>query len=181
ISAADLELGLYDGATVETFLVDWRNPADRLALARSVIGRITRRDGAFTAELVSPMAALDRPAGRWFRRDCDAELGDAACGFDLDRSGFHAAGTVIAVEAPALLRAAGLAGFADGWFSCGRLVPEGGEPVRVLRHLNSGGGEARLTLGRAAALAPGQGFTLFAGCDKRFGTCRDKFGNALNF
>ena len=33
----------------------------------------------------------------------------------------------------------------------------------------------------AAAIAPGDSFTVSAGCDKYFATCRDKFANALNF
>jgi len=31
------------------------------------------------------------------------------------------------------------------------------------------------------AMQPGDTFTLTAGCDKRFETCRAKFANALNF
>ena len=31
------------------------------------------------------------------------------------------------------------------------------------------------------ALAPGDAFTVTAGCDKAFGTCRDRFNNIVNF
>ena len=30
-------------------------------------------------------------------------------------------------------------------------------------------------------ILPGDGFTVTAGCDKRFSTCKAKFGNGLNF
>ena len=30
-------------------------------------------------------------------------------------------------------------------------------------------------------LAPGDTFTVTAGCDKRFATCRDRFANGINF
>jgi uncharacterized phage protein (TIGR02218 family) len=30
-------------------------------------------------------------------------------------------------------------------------------------------------------IAPGDAFEVTAGCDKQLGTCRAKFGNALNF
>jgi uncharacterized phage protein (TIGR02218 family) len=32
-----------------------------------------------------------------------------------------------------------------------------------------------------SAIEPGDAFTVTAGCDKRFDTCREKFGNRLNF
>jgi uncharacterized phage protein (TIGR02218 family) len=31
------------------------------------------------------------------------------------------------------------------------------------------------------AIAPGDGFTLGAGCDKQFATCKTKFANGINF
>ncbi len=30
-------------------------------------------------------------------------------------------------------------------------------------------------------IAPGDAFTVTAGCDKRFATCRDRFANTVNF
>lgn len=180
ISATDIELGLYDGAAVETWLVNWRAPQQRMLVARDLIGRISRRDGEFVAELLSPMQALDSPSGRYFRRACDADLGDEACGFNLDQPGYRAGGTVIAMIAGNRLRAAGLAGFAEDWFSLGWLEPANGEPVKVARHLVEGG-EALLMLELPAALQPDDAFTIVAGCDKRFTTCKAKFSNALNF
>lgn len=45
ISEADIAAGLYDGATVETLLVNWRRPQDFVVLRKATIGRITRSDG----------------------------------------------------------------------------------------------------------------------------------------
>jgi uncharacterized phage protein (TIGR02218 family) len=33
----------------------------------------------------------------------------------------------------------------------------------------------------AEPIAVGDGFVVTAGCDKQFSTCRDRFGNAVNF
>jgi uncharacterized phage protein (TIGR02218 family) len=30
-------------------------------------------------------------------------------------------------------------------------------------------------------IAPGDGFTVSAGCDRRFASCRDRFANTVNF
>lgn len=79
LSEADIAAGLYDGATVETLLVNWREPAQHTFIRRSVIGRIVLSDGRFVAELESMAASLDRPSGRHLRRSCDAILGDGRC------------------------------------------------------------------------------------------------------
>ncbi len=97
ITADDIAAGRWDGATVETLLVNWRAPDEAVAIRTQTVGRITRADNRFVAELDGPEAALDRIGGRWFRRACDAELGDERCGVDLDDPAFSADGTVAAL------------------------------------------------------------------------------------
>ncbi len=108
ITEADIAAGLYDGAEVETWRVDWSAPSARVRLRRETVRRLLRTGAGFTAELEGPLARLRTVVGRAYDRLCDARLGDARCRFDL-------------------------------------------------------------------ASRPG------AVCDKRFATCRDTFGNAVNF
>ncbi|MFN4091354.1 MAG: DUF2163 domain-containing protein [Brevundimonas sp.] len=84
ITEADAAAGLYDGATVELWRVDWSAPALRVRLAVATVTRIRREGEAFTAELAGPLAKLEAVVGRTFGRDCDARLGDGRCGVDLD-------------------------------------------------------------------------------------------------
>jgi uncharacterized phage protein (TIGR02218 family) len=44
-------------------------------------------------------------------------------------------------------------------------------------------GTATITLIEAPVrpISPGDAFAITAGCDKRHATCRDRFGNAINF
>jgi hypothetical protein len=83
LTAADLEAGLYDGAQVACWRVDWSDPGLRVLLWQARIARLRREGEAFTAELEGPLAALDRVVGRVFGRLCDATLGDSRCGVDL--------------------------------------------------------------------------------------------------
>lgn len=83
LSEADILAGRFDGAGIETWRVDWTQPE---VAARVWVGEIARirRDGeAFLAELVGPMAALERVVGRTYGRQCDARLGDGRCRVDL--------------------------------------------------------------------------------------------------
>lgn len=185
LTEADIAAGLYDGAVVETLLVNWREPAQFAPVRKAAIGRIVRADGRFVAELESVAASLDRPNGRYLRRGCDARLGDARCGVDLGSGNYSGAGEVLAVTAPGRIRVGGLSSFGAGWFAFGEIVFAGeasaGRPVPVVEHVREAD-DVYLTLPADGAMpSPGAAFTIVAGCDKRFATCKAKFSNALNF
>lgn len=186
ISDEDIDAGLYDGARLETFLVNWRQPADFVKIRTATIGRITRQDQRFVAELESLTHALDQPAGRYVGRACDAELGDARCGFGLYQPGFSGTGTVIAVDAPATLLVSGLGAFAAGWFSLGTLTWATGADAGRVEHVeehrkDASGVTIVLRQGGGNTAQIGDGFSIVAGCDKKFATCKAKFANAINF
>ncbi|HTV71768.1 MAG TPA: DUF2163 domain-containing protein [Rhizobiaceae bacterium] len=182
----DVAAGLYDGATIETFLVNWQQPSQAALIRTATVGKITRSDHRFIAELESLASALDRPAGRYVRKTCDAELGDARCGFALAGAAFVGTGTVAEVTGPGAIRATDLGGYAAGWFSFGTVEwtsgANNGRVARVLMHAKKGA-DVTLTLwpGSWAAPETGDTFSIKAGCDKRFATCKTKFDNALNF
>lgn len=185
ISEADIAAGRYDGAKVETLLVNWREPAQHAVLRTATVGTIVREDGRFRVELESLSAALDRPSGRTYRRNCDAELGDARCRFALGTAGFRANGTMTALSGKVALVASGLGEIEDGWFDHGLVSWTGGEAAGTSQRISTHrrvGADAVLTFWNGeVAGAAGDMFTVTAGCDKRFATCREKFDNALNF
>ena len=80
LTEADIAAGLYDGATVEVFRVDWQRPDLRVRLWVGTLARIRQENGRFLADLEGPMAALERVVGRTYGRGCDAALGDRRCG-----------------------------------------------------------------------------------------------------
>jgi hypothetical protein len=79
ISEGDIAAGLFDGATVEAWRVNWRDVGQRALLRRATIGEIVREDGLFRAELRSGQQVLNRVRGRIYSPLCDAVLGDARC------------------------------------------------------------------------------------------------------
>lgn len=82
ITEGDIAAGLYDGARVELWRVDWARSDLRVRLWAGRLARIRRENGAFVADLDGPMAALERVVGRTYGRTCGAVLGDARCGLD---------------------------------------------------------------------------------------------------
>jgi len=89
LTEADIEAGLYDGARVELWRVDWERPELKVRLWVGTIGRIQREGEAFVAELEGPLAMLERVVGRTYGRGCDAVLGDGRC--RVDRAAFPGA------------------------------------------------------------------------------------------
>lgn len=185
LDEADIAAGLFDGAVVETLLVNWADPRQFISVAKAAIGRITRTDGRFIAELESVAASLDRPNGRYLRRSCDARLGDARCKADISGGAFNGTGAVLAVTAPSTFVASGLSGFEPGWFAFGEITfSDGalaGRVLPVVDHLAAEEGAVLVLPATGPSPEPGDHFTIVAGCDKRFATCKAKFANPLNF
>ena len=182
ITQADLRAGRYDGAGVETFLVDWANPDSFEAISAGTLGEVTSRDGLFQAEVRGPFAAFERMRGRVFSARCDAELGDERCGVNLAQPAFEAMVTVSAVLQPHVFLCDDPAAYAAGHFDGGMLFQTGTPPLRIRSHATDGE-HLQITLWHAppTPLVEGAAVTLRAGCDKSFATCNGRFANGANF
>ncbi|MBX6329978.1 MAG: DUF2163 domain-containing protein [Pseudolabrys sp.] len=186
ITETDIHAGRYDDAEVTVFLVNWADPDERVVLRRGFLGQVERGEVAFKAELRGLASRLDQVVGRVFQRTCPWELGDARCGVDLDAPEHHGAGTVAQVFDAFDFTATGLDGFATGVFSRGKLAwtsgANAGLAVEVRAHAAAGGiARISLFLPVPGPIEVGDTFTITAGCDKSFDTCRNRFGNVLNF
>lgn len=185
LSPDDLAAGLYDSAGVEVFRVNWTDPSQRLLLRRGMVGEVKRGRTAFTAEVRGLAHSLQQEQGRVYQYGCDAVLGDARCGITLASPALTGTGTVASVEDERSFTASGLAAFVDGWLTGGLLTwtsgGNAGRRIEVSRHV--GGAAPRITIWQAMAhpLTIGDAFSVSAGCDKTFTTCRAKFGNGINY
>jgi len=186
LTEADLAAGRYDTAAIEVFLVDWSEPALFVLLGKGTFGEVRREGAAFVAELRGLADRLNQESGRRYGATCSADLGDARCTVDLTDSAYRGTGTIAQLRGTSSFFASGLDGFADGWFTAGRLEwtsgANAGLAVEVKSHRVAADGVAlELWQAMPEPLVDGDGFTVTAGCDKRFDTCRDRFNNAVNF
>ncbi|MBO0661840.1 DUF2163 domain-containing protein [Jiella sp. MQZ9-1] len=186
IDEADIAAGRFDGATIETFVVDWRNPDAHVRIDVADLGEVRRGDVAFTAELRSVAARLEAVRGRLYRRRCDAVFGDQRCRFEVTSAPYTASAAVSDmgrgwVETTATL------GVTPEHYAFGRLTlltgAASGLATDLLAASACATGAVRFALSGqiAAPIAIGDRFAVVQGCDKRFATCRDRFGNAANF
>lgn len=186
ISTDDLALSRYDGARVETYLLNWQSPDDHVLLSTRELGEVRSAGEAFTVELRSLAARLDQPQGRLYGRRCDADLGDGRCTRDISAPPFTLSATIVEVTDEMTLVVSGLDGRPAGWFGNGRIRFLTGLLAGLDSDIASHAGEAgaaRLALWTPLARLPlpGDELAVSAGCDKAFETCSAKFANALNF
>lgn len=186
IREEDIEAGRYDGAEIRSWLVNWQDVSQRQMQFRGTIGELRRRDGSFEAELRGLTEALNKPIGRVYQRPCGAVLGDKACGFDLNTTGFFELRVVEAVENRQVFRFSTLSGTPKGWFKHGRLVMLDGDAqglIGLIKRDVIDGSERVIELWQSmrANVVPGNQLRLEAGCSKRMQTCKKKFDNLVNF
>jgi len=181
----DLAAGRYDGAAAELWLTDWSEPELRVLLAKGTLGEVKREGLAFTAELRGLTQQLAQDTGRLYATTCSADLGDLRCKIDLGDPAYAGSGTVATVDATSSITVSGLDSFDDGWFTAGKLTftsgANAGLAVEVKIHRKDAGVTLELWQAMAQPIAPGDAFTVTAGCDKQFPTCHDKFANVVNF
>lgn len=185
LNEADLANGLYDGASVEIWLVDWRAPEHRILLDAATLGEVRRGENGFSAELRSLAHRLDQQRGRRFQRACAADLGDSACRVDLAAPKFRFLSHVD--SSASLASCATPSGeFAEGWFSNGvmsvRSGANAGAKLQIKSHrISDGLAHLAFWTPPAQIFAPGDAVELVAGCDKSFAMCGARFANRVNF
>ncbi|WP_296643857.1 DUF2163 domain-containing protein [Roseinatronobacter sp.] len=186
ITETDILEGRWDAAEVELWRVNWADTSQRVLMRRGAVGQIRRGRMAFVAEVRSLAHVLGQTVGRTFQAGCDAALGDARCGVDLEDPAYKGIGTVVDPLRDRAFTASGLGGFSSGWFAFGTVNwtsgANSGRRAEVLAH-DLVDGIAVLTLLEAPVrpVNEGDAFTIRAGCDKRIENCSAKFGNVANF
>lgn len=187
ITERDVLAGRWDGAAVKMWEVDWTDVSARRLVFAGSLGEIARSQGAFRAELRGLSEPLNAARGRVFHPRCSARLGDGRCKLSLASDTFATEAPIAEMEDGRILRFAGFPTYEAGWFERGSLLVLGGEAeglrgtVKNDIALPGGGREVELWQGLGIAPVKGDRIRLVAGCDKRAATCRDKFGNFLNF
>ena len=186
LNEADLFAGVFDNAGVEIWQVNWADVSQALLLRKGNLGEVTRNEFGFTAEIRGLTHHLNQLRGRLYQFTCDTRLGSPTCKIDLARADWRGSGEVSAISDANRLYATGLDDFADGWFSFGRLEFTSGDnsglAAEVSAHHNSPAG-VLLTLRQQmpSPVIAGDLFTITAGCNRHFTTCREKFSNGVNF
>jgi len=142
------------------------------------IHTISFQGAAATAKCVGFEFFLSQLIPRWeYTEHCNHIVGDSGCGVDLSSSTYSVTATVSVEDAEGLILSSSAFGsYADDWFTYGWAQWET-EKRPIHAHFG-----ITIELKYAFSnLQTGQSVTVYAGCDNRIETCRDKFANVVNF
>lgn len=190
-TAADMEAGLFDNAPFQTFLCQWDDPnAWQKILRRGYLGEISRTaEGQFQCEWRGLFQLYQQMVGRTYGERCDVKrFGDSRCKFPVEM--YSAVGTVTAVTSRRRFDASLVFPDypADGltWFDLGEVEWLTGDNTGYVRHVKRGAvddvlGHFDMWESFPKTVEVGDTFRARPGCDRLFGTCKDRYNNVINF
>ena len=175
----DLAAGRWNGARLTISLIDWERPNQAAVhLITGEFGEITRYGDAFRVEILGGASVLDGPLNQVTSPTCRAVFGDKLCKISLAR---HQVEAVVTASSGQMIEFAGLAGSAAN-YGFGQLRWQDGRKCGLSQTIARGEGDKLwLVDDPVGAVQAGDRALLTVGCDKNFSTCRDRFGNSINF
>lgn len=177
LDGGDLAMGRWDGARAKLTAVDWQNPdAAPIELLGGELGNVTVKGDSFSVDLRGPAVKLDAPVCPATSPECRAHFGDRQCRVDL--AGRTAAAKVLSSSDGELT----LDRSFDDSFVLGRLRYMSGQNCGLSTVIiGVDGAVVKVRDLPRAPVEAGCRVELREGCDKRFQTCVERFGNAVNF
>lgn len=177
----DIDVGLFDAAAVQIYIVDRMNLATPKLLFTGSIGNIAyNTENQLSLDIKGP-AAFGRILMTQKRSPmCRTDLYSELCGVNPDTY------KVVAIVGAVLdqynfTTSSGLNAYPDGWFTQGVLLLDSGTSLEIANWVTS---TQTITtyLPSARLITAGQHFTMWPGCDKTMTiTGCGKFNNYLNF
>ncbi len=188
ITEDDLKRGLFNGAAIEIFIINYEDltAGSKIVLRVGTLGDIGIQDkGVFSTEIRGLTAKLQNRIGRVYAPTCNVrQLGDTRCKVSL--TPFMHTATVTAITSNRVFSHTANVQDAD-YFNFGLLTWNAGSAnagitIEVKDYSVSGAvGTFDLQLPMKKNIEIGDSFTAVRGCDRRFATCRDVFDNVDNF
>jgi uncharacterized phage protein (TIGR02218 family) len=186
IVASDVQTGIWDYAAVEDFEVNYKDLTMGRNLIRSgTLGEVHTDMSKFRAEFRGLMQRFSRRIVRLTQALCDADLGDARCGVDLDAGSptMTVTGTIDSVTSNREFTDAARTEAAD-WFTGGKITFTSGLNNGLSMEVKESTALGVITLHELMPfnIVAGDTYSMYAGCTKRFTEdCIAKFDNGVNF
>lgn len=191
ITKAEIEGNLFDGATIDVFLVNWKDlTMGKALLAQNwLVGNIELRDYMAVAEVRSRAQLLQSGLIELYSPGCRATLGDSRCGVDFgSASPYIVSGSVTGVTDRQIFTDTSRPETTDV-FAYGLLTWIGGASAGGLntglsmevQSYNPVTDLVTLFLKMPFQITVGDTYEMRWGCDKSAISCKNKFNNLVNF
>lgn len=185
ITAEDLLAGLYDGASIETFVVHGPDTSlGSFTIHKGFFGEVQFGEDTHSVEVVGLSSKYKQRPLRTVLPACDvAEFGDSRCAFNI-ATRTHTA-DVFSVTTRKLFHVTGLGSLGAGYFDHGTVEfndgANAGLKLEIKQSLDAGSHmEIQTQLPFPYDIQAGDEVEVIGGCDRRFETCVAN-NNAENF
>lgn len=188
ITVKDILSGRYDFASVELSIVDYLDTEEGFfATISGSFGEIQSKNKEFETELRTLIQRLTQKIVEVTTRDCRViEFGDERCQYNANSVTWNSSVSGSMSPTRYSFRGSGsdVTGKPDKYFSRGKLIWTSGDNEGIkseVKDFTGGTGLIELQRELKYDIQVGDEFTITAGCDRRFETCRDKFNNVINY
>lgn len=187
----ELATGEWDNAEIEVFKVDWTQPtAGTIPVFKGHIGLVQWNEDGFRADIHSTMRDLARNIGVQVTGKCRHQLFSTssptkvgACG--VSSGSYTYTGTVSSITAQRMIFVGTATGQATGFCANGIMTFTSGDNNGVSRevkvHTAGGTDTFEMFTPFPFPFTVGDAFSVTAGCDKTYATCKSKFSNGAAF
>lgn len=178
---SEIKNGFYDECEVKIFLASPSMMNERLYMSKGTLGSYKIKDDTSVSfEYKGIFYRLEKSIGDVYKHSCRANLYDSRC--KVNKESYKLQDSVGEIITTKKFTAASIISFPDGYYNFGRLVFETGLNAGVEFSIKSQvGNQIDLLLEPANPVSVSDQFTIYAGCDKSFNSCKTKFNNYLNF
>ncbi len=182
ITDADLRNGKYDNARVDVYACNWADLTQGvIQLKRGFMGEVKITNSGFEVEMRGLHDLMQRERGFFYTAECRHDLGNSACGVNL--ASYTVTGTVTAATSRAVFTHTARTE-ATGYFNYGKITFTSGLNNGLSMEVKAWDLSTKtftLWLPMPFDIQAGDGYSVYAGCDKRGATCKSKFSNFVNF
>jgi uncharacterized phage protein (TIGR02218 family) len=194
ISYDDIEAGDWSSARLYIWRVNYKDLTQgHEVLGVGELGQVSHDGNSFRVEFTGRTHRLGRSITRAYLPSCDADLGDARCGVDIEALAVTA--VVVAVDSTRVFTAeidgSPSVAWVEDYHTYGRILWLDGDNVGRGMEVKQqdAAGVFTLQLGMKREIQIGDTFTAYPGCNKLKktaegeyeGDCVAKFDNAVNF
>lgn len=179
IPRTDLQAGLFDGARMVFLILDYSDSSLVKILGSGYLGESKIVDDSYEIEYRSLAQKMQQTIGRKYSKDCDARLGDSRCGVNLAL--FTVTGALTSVTSNKVVTDTSRAEV-SGYFTYGNFTFTSGANEGLSQEVKAfSSGQFTFFLPFPFDVEIGDAYEVYAGCNKQLATCRDKFGNVINY
>jgi len=174
-TTSDIDIGLYDSAEVQLYIVNRANPTTLGLLFTGTIQPVNYDiSGMVSFDVRGPSVGAGTNYIQRFAPMCRTDLFSPLCGVNPDSYALSATVTAVVNRFNFTVSIAP----ADNYLNGGTVLTDSGVAFEIAAQT---GGSLTAYLPFHRVLAVGMSLTLWPGCDKRIATCHSKFNNTANF